>query len=141
MRAVIVKCRHPGMYHKSKRPLWYTNKNLWLVGEEVIDNCSVVDPYMFRICIFCQCKSGYRTGSRSRVLMTKTGKNLQLFFDQKWQFTYPKASIKAVKLQKKSSWLKREHLALKNLNFGSTTLYKKGVIIAQAGSQIKPKSR
>ncbi len=40
------------------------------------------------------------------------------FIDKKFQFTYSYASIKDVQAtQEKSSSLKREHLALKNLNF------------------------
>ncbi len=53
--------------------------------------------------------------------MTKNLKNLQpkkklLFFYQKLQFTYPKASIKGVQLQKKPSTLKSKHLAPPDLN-------------------------
>ncbi len=38
-----------------------------------------------------------------------------LFFDQKLQFTYPKASIKTSKLQEKPSAIKREHPTLQKM--------------------------
>jgi len=45
------------------------------------------------------------------------GKKIENFFSQKLPFTYPLASQKTYKLQKKTSAPKREHPALQNVTF------------------------
>jgi hypothetical protein len=59
------------------------------------------------------------SGSRSRVLMTKSGKNIQpnFFFFKNCNLLIPKLPSRTSKLQEKSSSLIRENLGLQNLIF------------------------
>jgi len=101
--------------------LWY--RMLFRVCGIIETRNMVADPYLF---IWYGSGSSFSgripTVPDSGVLMTKnwklySWKKKKKILDQKLQFTYPYASYKTSKLQKKPSALKREHPALQNVKF------------------------